>query len=209
MFTVEFKVDTIRLYNGSLRWTAVTDIADLIPVVPGLVEHFKPRLKYLLIDENAYSDTELASLNNLVAAVFRFEQADSIATIEGLISLLIDWLDDRPDLRRMFSLWIRATLMRKQNYGILLPQVDDLQEIKVMLADRLEQWALAYIAEGELKGELKGEMLALQRLLSKRFGNIPTEITCLISSAPVESIERWFDLAIDAQQLSGIFKDDL
>ena len=90
------------------------DIADLIPVVPGLVEHFKLRLKYLLIDENAYSDTELASLNNLVAAVFRFEQADSPATIE--------------------------------------------------------QWALAYIAEGELKGELKGtlkgEMLALQRLLS-------------------------------------------
>ena len=85
----------------------------------------------------------------------------------------------------MFSLWIRATLMRKQNYGILLPQVDDLQEIKVMLADRLEQWALAYIAEGELKGELKGEMLALQRLLSKRFGAIPPEITCLLSSAPV------------------------
>ncbi len=70
----------------------------------------------------------------------------------------------------MFSLWIRVTLMRKQNYGILLSQVDDLQEINVMLADRLEQWALAYIAEGELKGELKGtlkgEMLALQRLLS-------------------------------------------
>ena len=52
-------------------------------------------------------------------------------------------------------------------------------------------------------------MLALQRLLSKRFGNIPIEITCLISSAPVEAIERWFDLAIDAQQLSDIFKDDL
>jgi len=164
-----------------------------------------------------------------VAAVFRFEQADSLATIEGLISLLIDWLDDRPDLRRMFSLWIRATLMRKQKYGILLPQVDDLQEIKVMLADRLEQWALAYIAEGELRGELKGElkgqlkgkqegrqegrqegeMLALQRLLSKRFGDIPVDITCLISNAPVEVIERWFDLAIDAQQLSDIFKDDL
>jgi len=117
----------------------------------------------------------------------------------------------------MFSLWIRATLMRKQNYGILLPQVDDLQEIKVMLADRLEQWALAYIAEGELKGELKGkqegkqegEMLALQRLLSKRFGDILVDITCLISNAPVEVIERWFDLAIDAQQLSDIFKDDL
>ena len=210
----------IVLYNGKQRWTSVTDVAELIPVVPGLVEQFKPRLKYLLIDENAYSDTELASLNNLVAAVFRFEQADSPATIENLISLLINWLDDRPDLRRMFSLWIRATLMRKPNYGILLPQVDDLQEIKVMLADRLEQWALAYIAEGELKGKQEGrqegkqegrqegEMLALQRLLSKRFGTLPADITRSISNASVETIERWFDLAIDAQQLSDIFKDD-
>ena len=209
----------IVLYNGKQRWTSVTDVAELIPVVPGLVEQFKPRLKYLLIDENAYSDVELASLTNLVAAVFRLEQADSPATMEGLINLLIDWLDDRPDLRRMFSLWIRATLMRKPNYGILLPQVDDLQEIKVMLADRLEQWALAYIAEGELKGKQEGrqegkqegrqegEMLALQKLLSKRFSTLPTDITRLISYAPVETIERWFALAIDAQQLSDIFKD--
>ena len=90
-----------------------------------------------------------------------------------------------------------------------------------MLADRLEQWALAYIAEGELKGELKGkqegrqegrqegEMLALQRLLSKRFGALPPDITHLISNASMESIERWLDRIIDAQQLSDIFKDDL
>ena len=90
-----------------------------------------------------------------------------------------------------------------------------------MLADRLEQWALAYIAEGELKGELKGkqegrqegrqegEMLALQRLLSKRFGTLPADITYLISNASVESIERWLDRIIDAQQLSDIFKEDL
>ena len=50
-------------------------------------------------------------------------------------------------------------------------------------------------------------MLALQRLLAKRFGTLPTDITRSISNAPVETIERWFDLAIDAQQLSDIFKD--
>ena len=127
---------TIVLYNGNQRWTSVTDVAELIPIVPGLVEQFKPHLKYLLIDESAYSDTELASLHNLVAAVFRFEHADNPATMESLISLLIDWLDDRPDLRRMFSLWIRATLMRKPNYGILLPQVDDLQTIKSFMANK-------------------------------------------------------------------------
>jgi len=198
----------IVLYNGNQRWTSVTDVADLIPLVPGLVEQFKPRLKFLLIDENTYSDSHLASLNNLVAAVFRFEHADNPAAMQDLISLLIDWLDDRPDLRRMFSLWIRATLMRKKNYAILLPQVDDLQETKVMLSDRLEQWALAYIAEGELKGKQEGEILALQKLLSKRFGAIPADITRLISNAPLELIERWFDLAIDAQQLSDVFNDN-
>jgi predicted transposase YdaD len=217
----------IVLYNGSQRWTAATDIADLIPAVPGLVSEFKPNLKYLLIDENAYSTHELSSLRNLVAAVFQFEQAQSPASIEDIINLLIEWLADRPDLKRMFALWIRATLMRKQNYSISLPQIDDLQEIKVMLADRLEEWAHGYIAEGELKGKQQGlqegkqqglqegkqqglqqgEMLALQRLLAKRFGVIPMETVALISQAPLEDIEKWFDRAIDAQQLSNVFVD--
>jgi hypothetical protein len=201
----------IVLYNGSQRWTAATDIADLIPAVPGLVAEFKPHLKYLLIDESAYSSSELSSLRNLVAAVFRFEQAQSPANIEDIINLLLEWLVDRPDLKRMFALWIRATLMRKQNYSILLPQIDDLQEIKVMLADRLEEWAHSYIAEGELKGELKGlqqgEMLALQRLLAKRFGVIPMETVSLISQAPLEDIELWFDRAIDAKALPDVFED--
>ena len=108
-----------------------------------------------------------------------------------------------------------------------------------MLADRLEEWAHGYIAEGELKGKQqglqegkqqglqeglqegklqglqegelnglqKGEMLALQRLLAKRFGVIPMETVALISQAPLEDIEKWFDRAIDAQKLSNVFVD--
>ena len=201
----------IVLYNGSQRWSAATDIAELIPAVPGLVSEFKPSLKYLLIDENAYSTSELSSLRNLVAAVFRFEQAQSPTSIEDIINLLIEWLADRPDLKRMFALWIRATLMRKPNYSILLPQIDDLQEIKVMLADRLEEWAHGYIAEGKQEGlqegKQQGEMLALQRLLAKRFGVIPVEIVALISQASLEDIEQWFDRAIDAKALSEVFED--
>ena len=63
----------IVLYNGSAKWTAATNVADLIPTVPGLVQQFKPSLNYLLIDENRYSEADLAPLQNLVAAVFRLE----------------------------------------------------------------------------------------------------------------------------------------
>ena len=76
-----------------------------------------------------------------------------------------------------------------------------------MLADKVEMWAKAYIAEGKQEGLQQGEMLALQRLLAKRFGPIPAETIALISNAPLADIERWFDRAIDAKQLSGIFID--
>jgi hypothetical protein len=191
----------IVLYNGGSRWSSVTDIFELIPPVPGLVEQFKPRLKYLLIDENDYADHGLASVKNLVAAVFQIEHPASPQRIGELIALLGEWLGDRPDLRRMFAIWIRATLMRKPEYRIVLPQIDDLQEIKVMLADRLEEWAHGY----EAQGMQKGEALALQRLLTKRFGTITSDVTARIAGASVEEIEAWFDRAIDADRLDDVF----
>ena len=149
------------------------------------------------------------ALNNLVAAVFRLKHANSPSAVSELVKLLIDWLDDRPDLRKMFAHWLRATLMRKPEYGIVMPQVDELQEIRVMLADKLEGWAKAYIAEdkqeGEIKGRQEGEVLALQKLLVKRFGVILVEITAQIANASLEQIEQWFDTAIDARFLSDVF----
>ena len=75
-----------------------------------------------------------------------------------------------------------------------------------MLADKLEVWAKAYIAEGEIKGKQEGEALALQKLLAKRFGVIPVEITAQIANASLEQIEQWFDTAIDASFLTDVFK---
>jgi hypothetical protein len=200
----------IVLYNGKDRWTAVTDVFDLIPAVPGLVEQFKIRAKHLVIDENAYADSELASLKNLVAAVFRIEHPTSPKAMQELLTSLADWLSDRPDLRRMFGLWVRATLMRRPEYSILLPQVHDLQELNVVLSDKLEEWALEFKAEGKAvgvqEGLAKGEMLSLQKLLTKRFGSIPSDITAKISAATLQDIERWFDRAIDASQLTDVFE---
>ncbi len=103
----------------------------------------------------------------------------------------------------MFFSWIKGTLNKKPEYSKLLDKIDDLGSIKVMLADRLEEWAHGYMAEGKQEGET----LLLQKLLAKRFGTIPAETTALISNAPVVDIERWFDRAIDAKQLSDVFVD--
>ena len=195
----------IVLYNGSQRWTAVTDVFELIPPVPGLVEQFKPRQKYLLVEENAYSDSDLASVKNLVAAMFRIEHPTTPEAVRQLVGLLSEWLIDRPDIGKMFARWIRATLMRKPKYRIVLPELDDLQELNNMLSEQVEVWAHDYEAKGVQKGMQQGEALSLQRLLTKRFGDIPSDITARIAAASVAEIERWFDLAIDATGYDGIF----
>ncbi|MBU6994219.1 DUF4351 domain-containing protein [Ferrovum myxofaciens] len=160
-------------------------------------------------DENAYTESELSSLKNMVAAVFRIEHPADPETIQVLLRLLEEWLVDRPDLRRMIARWIRATLMRKPEYRILLPEVDDLQELRIMLSERMKEWAHQYEAEGVQKGMQKGmqqgEALALQRLLTKRFGGITPEILTRIASASQEQIENWFDQAIDASGYAEVF----
>lgn len=198
-------------YNGSKPWTAATDVFDRIPLVPGLVEQFKPRLKYLLLDENVYTESELASLKNLVVAVFRIEHPASPETIGVLLGLLDEWLFDRPDLRRMFAIWIRATLMRKAEYRILLPEIDDLQELKIMLAERLEEWAHGYKAEGmqqgRQQGRQEGEGVLLRRQLIRRFGSLPETVEVRLTQASTDQLEIWGDRVLDAKLLDEVFQE--
>jgi hypothetical protein len=83
-----------------------------------------------------------------------------------------------------------------------MPQVDDLQEIRVMLADKVEEWAKAYIAEGRKEGEI----LALQKQLSRKFGVISVELTEKIANATPAQIDVWLDRAFDGLSLDEIFK---
>ena len=56
-----------------------------------------------------------------------------------------------------------------------------------------------------MEGVQLGEALALQKLLSKRFGAMPSEILTKIASASREQIEVWFDQAIDAKSVGDVF----
>ena len=51
----------------------------------------------------------------------------------------------------------------------------------------------------------QGEAAALQRLPTKRFGIIPAEVSSRISTASLEELERWFDLAIEATRFDDVF----
>ncbi len=198
----------IVLYNGDVKWTAATDIAALIPKAPGLVAKYLPKLEYLLIDESQYTETDLADLKNLVAAVIRFEHSENQTALIRLIDLLNDWLDGNPELKRTFAIWIRAVLLRQSKNTLVLPKVRDLKELKMTLADRFDLWAHEYEKKGIEKGIEKGEALLLQRQLVRRFGPLPSDLVAMISTASTNQIETWGDRVLDATSLEAVFGVD-
>ena len=74
------------LYNGAQRWLAAQNVADLIEVVPGGLEQYRPQLQYLLLDEGVFEETELAGLRNLAAALFRLENSREPQDVERVLT---------------------------------------------------------------------------------------------------------------------------
>jgi predicted HicB family RNase H-like nuclease len=192
----------IVLYNGDPAWTAPVDLATLLPKVPGLVADYLPRLKYLLIDENDYPEEDLTAMRNLVAAVIRFEHPAEDRDLLRLIDLLTGWLAGQPELKRIFALRIRALLRRRSKNTLIIPEIRGLEELKMTLAEKFDQWAEEYKQEGQKKGEA----LVLQRLLSRRFDPLPHEVLTRIASASEEDINQWVDRILDADCLEDVFR---
>lgn len=220
----------IVLYNGDAKWTAATDVAALIPKVPGLVSQYMPKLEYLLIDQSQYTEADLSELKNLVAAVIRFEHSENQTVLLRLIDLLSNWLEGNQELKRTFAIWIRAVLLRQSKSTLVLPQVQDLKELKMTLAKSFDTWAQQHeqkgieqgiakgieqgiakgieqgIEKGIEKGIAQGEAVVLQRQLARRFGPLPTEVVAQIAAASAGELERWCDRVLDAASLDDVFQ---
>ena len=84
----------------------------------------------------------------------------------------------------------------------MIPQVNDLTELKMTLAEKFDQWAADY----KQKGRQEGETLLLQRQLVRRFGPLPPEVLERIAAASLEEIETWGDRVLDATSLEGVFR---
>jgi len=196
----------IVLYNGTTPWREAESLAELIAAPPQGLEAYLPQLRYLLIDENRYDETTLASQRNLAAALFRLEQSRTPEQLRAVLKSLIAWLSEpeQKELRRSLTIWI-ARLLRRKIRSEEIATVTDLLEIDTMLAERIESWTQQWMLQGLQKGKAEGEALALKRLLAKRFGPLPAALEARIAAASLEEIEAWFDAAITAPSLDAVF----
>jgi len=208
----------IVFYTGEERWSAPTDLAELLPEhPPGILGNYLPRLAYFLVDENAYSDEVLASLQNAVAATIRLKRQETAEDIARLGAAMRAWFAGDPELQRILALWIREYLLRDLKPELDVPESYDLGEVTMQFAERIkeqmkqrEQSALQQglqkgLQQGLQKGVLQGEALALQRMLTRRFGPLPGWVQQRLQHATPDELETWLDRVLDASCLEDVF----
>ena len=212
----------IVLYNGDPRWRSPTALSELLPKLPGFLAALQPQMRYVLIDEGAYpEDVLLQQPRNLAASIFRLEQPLTLDRVKAAVDALE--LATRPEeyktVRRLVAIWLRALLKRNKKYPMLLPELEDLQELRVMLSQRMEQWAEAYkatgrqegleqgIEQGIEQGVLKGQARLLSRQLARLFGELPAWAEERLNAASEAQLAAWSDAVLDANSLTEVFAE--
>jgi hypothetical protein len=120
------------------------------------------------------TDSELESIRNLAAALFRLEKSQDPEDIERVLSVLIGWLEGQPDLRRAFTTWLVEVLLPARLPGERIPQVADLQEVKLMLVERVKEWTEEWKQQGRQES-IEQVRAILRQNLEKRFGPLSEE----------------------------------
>jgi len=208
----------IVLYNGTRRWDATDRLELLLEQGPKGWLRYRPQIRYLLIDEKRYSNAALAPMNNLAAALFRLENARVPDEIQAVLGSLVQWLKtpEQQSLRRAFAIWLRRAILgklpRSERSPPESPPVEDLEEVRAMLAERFEEWAeeikQKWLLEGRQEGRQEGEARLLERQIRKRFGELPAWVTERLAQANPAELERWGERLLEAPTLAALFADE-
>ncbi len=201
----------VVLYNGEASWNAATDIGLLVQDIPGGLGRYRPRLRYLLLAERDFRDEDLESLNNLVAALFRLENSRNPEQLLQVVTSLLQWLGEpgQDSLRRAFTVWFGRVLFPAHFAEENQPAIEELHEVKTMLAERVKEWNRQSMEKGMQKGLQQGlrqgARQILVRQLETKFGTIPNEIAHRLEQADEEQIMQWSERILTADSLGDVF----
>ena len=93
--------------------------------------------------------------------------------------------------------------------GFRVPSPAVTVEVNLGDLERFEaEVEMTYITSIERMGIEKGEALACRRLLTKRFGTLPSRVEERLEEASREQLELYMARVLDAERLKDVFEDD-
>ena len=147
----------IVIYNGRGPWTAPTDVADLIAATEAALAPYQPSQRYFLLDEGRTRPVDLPA-GNLVSALVALERMREGEEAEEGLKTVIDLLkgQQNDELRRAFSAWVRAALMPAGYRPKETEPLAQLEEMRSMLAENVQEWTREWVAQGRKEGREEG-----------------------------------------------------
>ena len=193
----------IVLYNGDSRWKAATNVGQLICGIPGGLRKYQPNLQYLLLSEREYAEQDLKELNNLVAALFRLENSRDAKQLLDVVVQLLQWLStpQQDSLRRAFTVWFSRVLFPNRLTDEEQPAIEELDEVRNMLANRVKEWE----QDSWRKGRQEGKAETLISLLELKFGPLSDNVLSKFNQADEEQLHKWTSRILTAETLGDIF----
>jgi predicted transposase YdaD len=200
----------IVLYNGYRPWYAALDVAELIEEVPGGLERYRPSLRYCLLDELRLGESDLESLRNLAAALFRLEQGQGPQEIHGVLTALAEWLKapEHESLRRAFRTWLVRVLLPSRAPGIHIPDMGDLEEVKMLLEEEGIDWSRTWVQQGREEGvqqSLQTLRPVVLMQVEQRFGPLSEETQRRVEAiSSMEELTRILRKIMNAGSLADL-----
>ena len=173
----------VVLYNGTTRWKAKREFADLVQPAGPALKSYRPSQRYHVLDEHHVAEEDLPG-SNLVTAVIRLERIEAPSDLVRVVDLLRDWLRGPGDhgLRRAFTDWVRRIAQRIVPGGEKLTTEMSLEDMRMTVVERVSEWPKQWVREGREQGLREGieqgraeERTLLERMAASRFGTDTAE----------------------------------
>ncbi len=214
----------IVLYNGNPRWTAKTDMADMIHPVPDILKPYQPHLNYYLVDEGRYTEAQLEQIETPMSAVFSLENATddqkmARAILRASKIIQLQQGERRETINKVLTRWLKRHLQRL-GLGINIESsIDSLTaEETSMLVENMENWKERLIQqsiqkgiqkgkqEGKLEGKLEGKRESARSLILVKFGEKGlAQCEAQLSQASEERLDQINRAIFSAQTVEELF----
>ena len=111
-----------------------------------------------------------------------------------------------PSLRRVCAVWITHVLTPHKGIKLKPRDHENLDEVKVMLSTRIEQWEVDILKKGREEGKLEGEAFLLFRQLELKYGPLPQWAKDKITNANKDALENWGLKLNNSNSLEEVFE---
>ena len=147
----------IVIYNGSRRWTAAAEVAEMIAGGGPALAPYQPSQRYYLLDERMVGAHALPR-NNLMSALVALESNRDRERAPELVGALIEQLRELGDttLTHVFQEWLTQVLIPRRKWGAEVESMAVLEEVQSMLAETVQEWTADWVAEGREQGLKEG-----------------------------------------------------